>query len=113
MLFSDLIVKPLPIQWDRQLTDDPILIVEILSEGTATFDREIKATDYREIRSVQEILLIDSRCSRLELHQRRGFDWQSQIVSSRAGTISLNSVGIEISMAELYEGLVFAENEPF
>ena len=102
-----------PIQWDRQLTDDPILIVKILSEDTAIFDREIKAADYREIRSVQEILLIDSRCSRLELHQRRGFDWQSQIVSGRAGTISLNSVGIEISMAELYEGLVFAENEPF
>src|SRR5438105_15728680 len=43
---ADLIVKPLPIQRDRQLTDDPILIAEILSEDTATFDREIKATDY-------------------------------------------------------------------
>jgi Uma2 family endonuclease len=109
---ADLIVKPLPIQRDRQLTDDPILIVEILSEGTAIFDREIKATAYREIRSVQEILLIDSRCSRLELHQRQGFDWQTQIVSGRAGAMSLISVGIEISMAELYEGRVFAEDEP-
>jgi Uma2 family endonuclease len=48
-------------QWGDQLISDPLLIVEILSPGTAMYDRQTKVSDYRCIPSVREILLIDLR----------------------------------------------------
>lgn len=109
---ADLTIQSLPIAWDSQLVADPILVLEILSGETATFDRDVKAMDYRDVPSVHEILLIDSHSLRAELHKRRGFDWQIQIMPGTARVISLASVGMEISMTELYEGLVFPEDEP-
>jgi len=48
---ADLIVAPMPIRWNEQLARDPILIIEVLSASTATFDRENKVPDYRGIAS--------------------------------------------------------------
>ena len=95
-----------PIQPDRQLATDPIVIVEVLSESTAALDREIKLPDYFFIPSVQEILLVESSGAQVELWQRRGFDWRLHVVADTAETITLTSVGIEISMSKLYDGLV-------
>ncbi len=104
---ADLVVRPLPVQWHRQLTPDPIVIVEVLSGSTAFIDREIKRPDYRCIPSVQEILLINSSTIRVELWQRRGFGWHCSTVTDASATIKLASAGVEISIAELYEVLVF------
>jgi len=58
---------------------------------------------------VQEIVLIDSRYRRAELYQRRGSGW-TRIISERSGVVSLSSVGIGISMSDLYQGLTVAED---
>jgi Uma2 family endonuclease len=108
---ADFAVTPGPIRPDCQLAPDPIVIVEILSESTVALDREIKLPDYFCIPSVHQILLIESSAVRAELWVRRGFDWQCQIVTDVAAVISLDSVGIKISMTELYEGLLFPEDE--
>jgi Uma2 family endonuclease len=102
---ADLVATPMPIRWNEQLVHDPILIIEILSESTAAFDRGSKVPDYRRISSVNEILLIDSGRILVELHQRQGVDWTMQIIADPAVAISLSSAGIEISMSELYDGL--------
>ena len=41
----------------------------------------------------------------------RGEQWFSEYIQGPAGVISLASVGIEISMSDLYEGFVFPEDE--
>jgi Uma2 family endonuclease len=103
---ADLVVAPMPIRWNEQLARDPILIIiEVLSASTAAFDRENKVPDYRRIASVSEILLVDSGRCLVEIYRREGFDWRREIVADPDGVISLPSVGIEISMSELYDGL--------
>ena len=83
----------------------PILIVEILSPGTAAFDRQTKVADYRGISSVQEILLIDSESIFAEILRREGEHWITEIVQGPAATLCLSSVPVCIAMAELYEGI--------
>lgn len=95
----------------RQYMQDPILLVEVLSRTTERHDRRIKVPAYQQIASVQEILLIDSEARYAELHRRQGEQWIIQLVIGVAGVIPLASVGIEISMSELYEGFVFPEEE--
>jgi Uma2 family endonuclease len=95
----------------RRYIPEPILLVEILSPSTERHDRRIKVPAYQRIASVQEILLIDSESRYAELHRRQGEQWIIQLVIGVAGIIPLASVGIEISMSDLYEGFVFPEDE--
>jgi Uma2 family endonuclease len=102
---ADLAVTCDPIQLDDRLIRNPVLIVEILSPSTAAFDRQTKVPDYRQIPSVQEILLIDSESVFAELLRREGDRWVTEIIQGPAARLSLSSVPLRIPMAELYEGI--------
>ena len=106
---ADIAVTCDPLQPDDQLIRNPILIVEILSPSTATFDRNRKVPDYRRIASVQEILLLDSASVFAEVLRRDGDRWITEIVQGPTSTLSLGSVPITIPMAELYRGLPLPE----
>jgi Uma2 family endonuclease len=106
---ADLAVTCDPPQPGDRLIRDPILIVEILSPGTAAFDRQTKVPDYRRIESVQEILLIDSESLFAEVLRRSGEQWITEIVRGPTAILSLTSVPLIVSMAELYEGILTLE----
>jgi Uma2 family endonuclease len=94
---------------------DPFLIVEILSPGTERHDRRVKLPVYRQLDTVQEILLIASDDHYAELHRRAGAQWVTEILRGRDAVIRLDSVGIEIAMVDLYGGIALgeaAEGEP-
>jgi Uma2 family endonuclease len=95
----------------RQYLQDPLLIIEILSPSTERHDRHMKTPAYRRIASMQEILLVDSDDRYVELHRRQGDQWLTHILRGSGDVLSLASVGIEISMADLYEGFEFPEDE--
>jgi Uma2 family endonuclease len=88
-----------------QLISNPVLIVEILSPGTAMYDRQTKVSDYRRIPSVEEILLIDSTSIFAEVLRREGDRWITEIVRGPQATLSLASIGLAAAMSELYEGI--------
>ncbi len=90
---------------DEPVIGEPLLIVEVLSPTTASHDRQRKVADYRQIASVQEILLIDSQTVFAEVLRRNGDQWITEIVQGPAATLFLSSVPLRIPMAELYEGV--------
>ena len=102
---ADLAVTCTPPERGQQLLQDPLLIVEILSPGTALYDRQTKVSDYRRIPSVQEILLIDSASIFAEVLRREGDRWITEIVRGPQATLSLASIGLTAAMSELYEGI--------
>jgi Uma2 family endonuclease len=106
---ADLAVTRNPPQPGQQLLADPVLIVEILSPGTALYDRQTKVADYRRIPSVEEILLIDSASVLAEILRRAGEPWIMELVQGRDATLSLASIGLAVPMAELYEGIDFPQ----
>lgn len=83
---------------------EPRLVVEVLSPSTAAHDRGRKVTAYREIPSVEEILLLSSEARRAELWRREGDRW---IVRDLIGDaeLTLDSVGLATSLAAIYEGV--------
>ena len=102
---ADLAVTCTPSERGQQLLQDPLLIVEILSPGTALYDRQTKVSDYRRIPSVEEILLINSASIFAEVLRREGDRWLTEIVRGPQGTLSLASIGLTAAMSELYEGI--------
>jgi Uma2 family endonuclease len=89
----------------RQVMVEPILIVEILSPSTERYDRRVKLPVYRQIESVQEILLIDADGHYAELHRRDDGRWLVELIRGGDATLSLMSVELRLSMAELYDGI--------
>lgn len=102
---ADLAVTCEPLRAEDRLIRSPVLIVEILSPSTASYDRQRKVADYRQIASVDEILLIDSQTIFAEVLRRDGAQWITEIVEGPAATLTLRSVPVGIAMAELYEGI--------
>jgi Uma2 family endonuclease len=88
----------------RQAMVDPILIVEILSPSTERTDRCLKLPAYQAIESVREILLIDADSHHAELYRRESDRWGIQLVRAKA-SLSLTTLDLRISMADLYEGI--------
>ncbi|WP_448203721.1 Uma2 family endonuclease [Azospirillum sp. sgz302134] len=103
---ADVAVTCQPLKPGMVPVPDPTIIVEILSPSTSEHDRGRKLAIYREIPSVQEILLLDSTKRRAELWHRE--DEQSWVVRDiiGGGTLRFASVDIEIPMAALYEGIL-------
>jgi Uma2 family endonuclease len=102
---ADLAVTCTPPRRGDQLISDPLLIVEILSPGTVSHDRQTKVADYRRIPSVEEILLIDSASIFAEVLRREGGRWITEIVGGPQAILSLASIGLTAAMSELYEGI--------
>ncbi len=108
---ADIAATCAPIEGGRQAIKDPFLIVEILSPSTERHDRRIKLPVYRQIATVQEILFIASDGLYAELHRRSGAQWITEILRGADARLALISVGIEISLSDLYEGIALADVE--
>jgi Uma2 family endonuclease len=81
---------------------EPVLIVEVLSPSTAQHDRGTKLFDYREIVSVQEIVLVASETRRVELWRREGARW---IVETLIGEAELRLAVVDepIPLSAIYD----------
>jgi Uma2 family endonuclease len=102
---ADLSVTCSRYQRGEQFITDPILIVEILSPSTERHDRRIKVPAYRTIDTVSEILLIDSESAYAEILRREDDRWITEVVRGQDAILRLSSVGLQIAMADLYEGV--------
>lgn len=55
---------------DSVYTEEPVLIVEVLSPSTATIDRREKLTNYMKIPTLREYLIVHQRRIKVELYRR-------------------------------------------
>lgn len=87
---------------DRETRVNPTLIVEVTSKSTEKKDRGVKLEDYREVKSLEEYLIVSYDRQQLELWTRSNDGWQRRIVAER--TLKLRC-GALIDVGRLYEGL--------
>jgi Uma2 family endonuclease len=85
--------------------EDPVLVIEVLSPTTEATDRREKLLAYRTLASLSEYVLISQDEARIEIHRRRGDIGWERIEYSGPETVELASVGLQIGMGEIYEGV--------
>jgi len=91
---------------------NPILIVEVLSKSTANYDRGKKFYFYRHLESLKEYVLIEQDEPIVEVFLKVGQSdtWRITRFEGFETNVILESIGIEISMKELYETITFNES---
>jgi len=83
---------------------NPVLIVEVLSKSTAEYDRGDKFYLYRQLKSFKEYVLIEQDRYVVDVHYKNDNSdlWKITRYVGLEQMINLQSIGIEISMKELY-----------
>lgn len=83
---------------------NPILIVEVLSESTAAYDRGKKFLSYQQIDSLQEYILVSQDEMLVEGYARQGNDtWLYTKVTGLEGVLHLPSVNCELALKDIYD----------
>lgn len=86
---------------------NPILIIEVLSPSTADYGSQSKFRMYRSIPSFCEYLLVEQDEPFIERYSKQNQGWLLSDFNNLEKSISLESVGVELPMAEIYRGVVF------
>lgn len=83
---------------------NPILIVEVLSESTALYDREFKFQAYQSMASFQEYILVSQDKIFIEVYfKATGADfWQYRVYNNLTDNIELKSIEVEVSLSDIY-----------
>jgi Uma2 family endonuclease len=83
----------------------PCLVIEVLSDSTAAFDRGQKFAAYRRLESLREYLLVDIEARRLELYRREGAHWLLLETRADGAPLLLESLGIALNPGDAFEDL--------
>ena len=85
----------------------PCLIVEVLSQTTEAFDRGDKFTDYRNLDSLQEYVLISQTKMQVDCFRRNDRGQWVLYPYGETDTIHFASIEFECGIAALYEDINF------
>ncbi len=87
---------------------NPSVIIEILSASTRDYDKGSKFTLYRDIETLKEYLLVDSTGISVEKFTRQQDNsWVLTEYKSLSAQFSLSTVAVDITLADIYEGVKF------
>jgi len=111
LTYPDLSVVCGPLQLATGTDDtvvNPTVIVEVLSDSTEAYDRGKKFENYRLMPSLREYLLVSQKEPRIEQFVRHENEqWLLREAAGLQASLSLPSLEIKISLAEVFAGVEF------
>ncbi len=85
---------------------NPILVIEVLSPGTESFDRGLKFEYYKTVPTLKEYVLVSQSKPKIEVFFRGNENlWTYTIVEGLDKTVFLQSLDYEIALKEIYHKL--------
>ncbi|RPH88747.1 MAG: Uma2 family endonuclease [Chroococcales cyanobacterium metabat2.561] len=90
---------------------NPCVIIEVLSPSTSSYDRGDKFRYYRSIPQLNQYLLVSQGEILIESYSKTSENnWLLQEYTPARVIISLDSLGISLNLADIYEGVDFNLN---
>jgi len=105
-VYPDLMVVCGDVKVAENTTDvitNPVLIIEVLSPGTESFDRGKKFEYYRTVPALKEYVLVSQDKPRIEIYFRNDRNiWQCTVISGLDKTVVFKSLEYEVKLEEIY-----------
>ncbi len=87
---------------------NPILMVEVLSESTKDYDKDLKFLAYQSIETFQEYLLVAQDAAHVTRYVRQADNqWLRADFIGMDCVVELKSLGVELTLQEIYQGVDF------
>jgi len=87
---------------DANTLTNPVVLVEVLSDGTEGYDRGEKFSHYRHIPSLREYVLVSQRRRRIEVFRRNEDESWTLYVAEAGQSAKLASIGCELAVDDVY-----------
>jgi Uma2 family endonuclease len=104
-----------PLEYDdeddqKETATNPTALFEVLSDSTEAYDRGTKAEHYRKIPSLKAYALLSQNAPHIELFERQADgSWSLIEASGMNSVLHMSSLGIDLSLGEIYEQIEFPE----
>ena len=103
VFYPDVFVTCTRLNDQDRLAAEPTVIVEVLSDSTASHDQTIKNSASRTLPSVAQYILVHQWAAIVESFRRDGASWLHDLVTGEDGVVSLPSLGLELPLTVVYE----------
>jgi Uma2 family endonuclease len=108
--YPDVVVAPDPQFQDKEPDTllNPVVIVEVLSPSTESYDRGKKFELYRALESLRDYVLIASERIQVERFSRQpNGQWLFTAAGRLEDSIAVESIGCTLRLADVYEMVEF------
>ena len=105
IICNDIIFSP----EDEDTAVQPTVIIEILSPATRNYDRGEKFMLYRDIKTLQDYVLIDSESIHVEVFSiNQNNLWELKEYKHLSDNLAINSIQFTLALHDIYEGTKLA-----
>lgn len=87
---------------DKKSFDDPRVVFEVLSAGTARTDLRVKLDEYRAMASIDTIVFVDIAEERLRIVQRTGPNGWSDVTYDLPTDVDLPALQVTVAHDEIF-----------
>ncbi len=105
--YPDASVSCTPFSDSEMAVAEPVVIFEVLSASTAGDDRTTKLAEYKSLPSVRRYVMLEQDRIFATVITRTDTGWDHALAGPD-GTLAMPEIGVELPMAELYNGLALA-----
>jgi len=92
---------------DERFSKQPILLAEVLSPSTRSYDAVDKFIAYRAIPTVEYYLLIEPDSFLVTLHYKTAEgEWMAEIFNKKNSIIDLPKLNVQLPLEEIYFGVM-------
>ena len=113
--YPDVIVASRPLELlegSKDTITNPLMIAEVLSKSTESYDRGKKFEHYRTLPTFQEYILIDQyRMHVDQFSKTEDGRWLFSEYDGEAAVLSLTSVQFQIALTDIYQEIEFETGE--
>lgn len=95
---------------ESTVAPDPVILFEVLSRSTASTDHITKNREYAGLPSVRRYVMLEQERIGAIVFSRSESGWKGEVLADEA-VLALPEIGLELPLAELYEGLDFTGSE--
>ena len=92
--------------------DNPVVIVEVLSNSTRRADEYEKREAYLTINSLSCYLMLEQDCPAVVVYRRGENGFQREDYEGLDTVIALSEIGCQLSLGEVYENVTFPPPSP-
>ncbi|NJN96257.1 MAG: Uma2 family endonuclease [Anaerolineales bacterium] len=109
--YPDVMVVCGPPQFAAGRTDtvtNPVVLIEVLSESTAAYDRGDKFQAYWTLPSLAEYVLIDQYRLRVDYFQRISEkEWRLLVLTKKDEALAFESIEVSVLLEQIYRNVVW------
>jgi Uma2 family endonuclease len=92
---------------DDSFQDEPVVIVEVISEGTRRTDEGEKRDAYLSLQSLSVYALVEQDTPLLVIYRRTDEGFQREVYEGLDQSLRLPEIGTDLPLGEIYEGIQF------